>query len=292
MNLPRSSFAAVGIVTALFWSACSRTKTPADVALDYGRALYAYDASRVYALVSARDRAAKDESSITAQMQPPNGFALDLLGELARFVTATPIDARVAGDQATVMLKLRLPNANDPVIRALARDWDEERLQALTASERRDVRHRIEDLGRRHQLPVIEGVETFALVKESEGWRLVVHWAGAIPVHVAAVALDRVPLEVTVTPERVSVKPGEAFRVTVRARNASNHEVISRVGHRITPDADAKFLALLQCPLFLPATLKPGESKEFVSEYLLLEDAPSTAKTFDVQYTFAAQGER
>ena len=47
MNLFWSSLTAVGIVTALLSGACSRTKAPADVALDYGRALYAYDAARV-----------------------------------------------------------------------------------------------------------------------------------------------------------------------------------------------------------------------------------------------------
>ena len=287
-NLAWSALTAVGIVTALFSGACSRTEAPGDIALHYARALYAYDAARVYALVSARDRAAKDKASVAAQLQAPDGFALELLGELSRFVAATPIDTRVAGDQATVRLKLVLPNANDPLIKTVARDWDEARLHSLTAGERAEARGRVEDLGRRHQLPVIEGEETFELLKEAEGWRLVMHWAGAIPLRLAATAPAGVPLEVAVTPERVNAQPGEAFRVTVRAQNVSSHEVTSRVGHKITPEPDAKFLAMLQCPLFLPATFKPGESKEFVSEYLLLKDLPPGVKAFEVTYTFAS----
>jgi hypothetical protein len=287
MNLFWSGFTVLGITIVLLSGACSRTKAPMDVAVDYSRALYAYDAARVRALASTRDRAAKDEASVAAQLAAPEGFALELLRELSRFVSATPVDTRVNGDHATVRLKLTLPNANDPLIKALARDWDEQRLQALTAAERADARRRVDDLGRRHQLPVIEGDETFELLKETAGWRLVLHWDGAIPLRLAATASAGVPLELTVTPERISARAGEAFRVTVRARNVSSHEVTSRVGHRITPEADAKFLALLQCPLFLPATFKPGESKEFVSEYLLLGDMPPRVSAFEVMYIFS-----
>ena len=263
-------------------------KAPVDVALDYSRALYAYDAARVHALASARDRAAKDEASVAAQLQAPEGFALELVSELSRFVTATPIETRVADDHATVRLRLILPNANAPLIKALARDWDEQRLQMLTPVERADARRRLDDLGRHHQLPVIEGDETFELLKETAGWRLVVHWEGTIPVRLAATAPASVPLQLTVTPEHITARAGEAFRVAVRARNVSSHEVTSRVGHRITPEAAAKFLALLQCPLFLPVTFKPGESKEFVSQYLLLGDTPPTVSGFEVMYTFAS----
>jgi hypothetical protein len=289
LNLFWSAFTVVGITAALFSGGCSsRTKAPVDVALDYSRALYAYDAARVHALASTRDRLAKDEVSVAANLQAPEGFALELLGELSRFVTATPINTRVTGDHATVTLKLILPNANDPLIKALAREWDEQRLQALTAAERADTRRRVNDLGRRHELPVIEGDETFELLKETAGWRLVLHWEGAIPLRLAATAPAGVPLELTVTPGRISAKAGEAFRVTVGARNVSRHEVTSRVGHRMTPEADAKFLALLQCPLFLPVTFKPGESKEFVSEYLLLGDTPPRVNALEVMYTFAS----
>lgn len=282
-----SAFTAVAITTVLL-SGCSRSKAPADVALDYSRALYAYDAARVHALASTRDRAAKDQASVAAQLEGPEGFALELLAELSRFVTATAIDTRVDGDHATVRLRLILPDANDPLLKALARDWDEQRLRALTAVERADARRRVDDLGRRHRLPVIEGDETFELAKETAGWRLVLHWEGAIPVRLAATASAGVPLEMTVTPERISARAGETFRVTVRARNVSSHEVTSRVSHRITPEADSKFLALLQCPLFLPVTFKPGESKDFVSEYLLLGDTPSRVSSFEVMYTFVS----
>jgi cytochrome c oxidase assembly protein Cox11 len=93
------------------------------------------------------------------------------------------------------------------------------------------------------------------------------------------------PMEISLTPAAVRAKPGEAFRVTVRARNLSGEEITVRVGHRIVPEADARFLALLQCPLFLPTTLGPGETKEFTSEYLVMQDTPDRIKDFAVTYT-------
>jgi len=93
-------------------------------------------------------------------------------------------------------------------------------------------------------------------------------------------------LAVTTTPAEVRAKPGDSFRVTVRAKNVSGHEVTTRVGHRIAPEADARFLALLQCPLVLPARFKPSEAWEFTSEYLFLQDMPERIRDFAVTYTF------
>lgn len=75
MNLFWSWLAIVGIVIAVLSGGCSRAKGPADVALDYARALYACDAASIHALVPARDRATKDEASVAAQLRRPNGFA-------------------------------------------------------------------------------------------------------------------------------------------------------------------------------------------------------------------------
>ena len=271
----------------LFLVGCARSPAPEDVAVEYGRAIYRYDAGTIYRLASAADRRAKDEESVRAQVGAPTGFALDIVRHLALFIEAKPVDTRVSGNRATVSLKLTLPDANAPEIRTLARDWNETALDALSDSERVDVRRKLDELHERRRLPVVEGQETFELVKEDGGWRLVLDWGGAIPVRFGASTATIPAFDVTMTPVEIRAKPGESFRVTIRAKNVSGHEITTRVGHRITPEADANFLALLQCPLFLPATFKPGETKEFVSEYLLLKDTPDRVKAFRVTYEFA-----
>ena len=274
-------------VELLFLVGCARSPAPEDVAVEYGRAMYRYDAAAIYRLASATDRRAKDEETVRAQVGVPSGFALDIIRHLALFVEAKPVDTRLTGSRATVSLKLTLPDANAPEIRTLAHDWDETALDALSDAERADIRRKLDELHERRTLPVVEGQETFELVKEGGGWRLVLDWGGAIPVQFSASAAKTPALDVTTTPAEIRAKPGESFRVTVRAKNVSGHEVTTRVGHRIAPEADASFLALLQCPLFLPATFKPGETKEFVSEYLLLKDTPGPVTAFRVTYEFA-----
>jgi hypothetical protein len=272
------------VIATLLVAACTRA-TPEDVALAYGRAVYAYDAAAIYRLASTDDRRAKDEKTVAAQLGSPRGFALDVMRQLASFATGSTVAKQVVGSRVTVTLNFTLPDANAPVIRDLARDWDEQRLDALSDRQRAEVHQRLDELHRTRQLPTVEGRETFQLIEEDVGWRLLLGWAGAMPVRFAASTSADVPMEISVTPAEVRAKPGESFRVTVRARNLSGQEVAVRVGHRILPEADARFLALLQCPLFVPVTLAPGEAKEFTSEYLLLQDTPERIESFAVTYT-------
>ncbi len=159
-------------VELLFLVGCARSPAPEDVAVEYGRAMYRYDAAAIYRLASATDRRAKDEETVRAQVGVPSGFALDIIRHLALFIEAKPVDTRLWESRATVSLKLMLPDANAPEIRTLAHDWDETALDALSDSQRADIRRKLDELHERRTLPVVEGQETFELVKEGGGWRL------------------------------------------------------------------------------------------------------------------------
>lgn len=211
-----------------------------------------------------------------------------MLRQLASFITATPGEKTIAGKRATVKLKFRLPDANASEVRTLAQEWDERRLTALSETERAKISERLDHLYRTQKLPMLEGEETIELVKEDSGWRVFLNWAGGVRVSFGAAVDSTSPLQVTVSPAQISVAPGERIRVTVRATNRASRDVTTRVGHRIEPKAEANFLALLQCHLFLPVTLKPGETNEFISEYLLLRDVPDQVKNFEVLYEFPA----
>ena len=97
---------------------------------------------------------------------------------------------------------------------------------------------------------------------------------------------SRVPLRVSITPAAAVLTQGERIRVTVRATNTGSREVTTRVHHRIEPLAQADHLALLECPLFIPVTLRPGETEDFASEYLLLATTPKDVKSRAVTYGF------
>lgn len=277
----------LGAAAALFLSSCAHEAKPEDIALEYGRALYASDLGHAYRLISADDQRAKDEATFRREREPATGFALEVTRQLATYIVATPVETTIRGGRATARLKLRLPNANAPEIAALVADWDERRLQALSRAEQEEIRRKLDQLHRSQQLPMLEGEETFQLVRERSGWRVFLNWAGGVRLRFSAAPLEGLPLQMTVSPEETLVRPGERVHVTLRATNRSTRPIITRVGHRIEPKAQADSLALLQCPLLIPVTLQPGQTEEFRSEYLLLKNLPDQVKQFQVTYEFS-----
>jgi hypothetical protein len=265
---------------------CAKKAEPEEIALEYGRAVYANDPDKIYRLISAQDRRVRDEETFRQQQRGLSGFTLEVVRQLASFITATPVEKTIAEKRATVRLNFRIPDANAPEVRSLVREWDVQRLNALSEAERAQITERLDQLHRTQKLPMLEGEETLELIKDNSGWRIFLNWAGGTRLHFSAKVREAVPLQVTVIPAQIMVTPGERVRVTVRAKNIGRHDVTTRVGHRIEPEAEANFLALLQCPLLLPVMLKPGEMKEFVSEYFLLKTLPDRVKNFEVNYEF------
>lgn len=267
-------------------SGCARETGPEAVALEYGRALYARDLSQAYRFISSEDRRVKDEQTFRQERGAASGFALEVARQVASFIEAAPVEKTISGARATVNLKLRLPNANAPEIAALVFEWDERRLNDLSQTERRQIMKKLDQLHQAQKIPMLEGEETFKLAREGSGWRVFLNWAGGVRIRFRTAMQEVIPLQVAVSPEEILLMPGERVQVTVRAKNLSTRDIVARVHHRIEPKAAADSLALLQCPLFLPVTLEPGQTEEFLSEYFLLKDVPEEAKQFDVTYAF------
>ena len=282
--------AVVGVtVVAIVLAGALRRQSPEQVALEYGRALYANDADGLWRLISEEDHRARDQEAFRRQQRDLRGFTRDTVRELARYIDATPVKTSITGDRASVTLRFRLPDANAPAIRTLMHEWDEDRLEALATTEREQILSRIVALHRERKLPIVEGDETIDLVRDAGGWKVVLHWADGVRLRFVAAIDPGVPLDISVTPAQAGLNPGERLRVTVRATNRSDHEITTRVGHRIQPESQSKHLALLLCPLFVPVTLAAGETREFSSEYLLLSDAPEDLRALDVTYVLPAR---
>lgn len=275
------------LAALLLLSSCVQEAKPEDVALEYGRALYASDLERAYRLISTEDRRVKDAEAFRRERGAVTGFALDLARQLASFMEATVAEIKIGDKQAWVRMKVKLPDANAPEIAALVATWDERHLNTLPQPERERLTRRLDQLHRSRQLPLLEGEETFELVRERAGWRVFLNWAGGVRVRFRAALEEKIPLEVRVSPEEALVTPGERVHVTLHATNRSTKDIAARVTHRIEPKARADALALLQCPLVIPVTLKPGQTEEFLSEYLLLKGVPPETKQFQVTYQFS-----
>ncbi len=265
---------------------CVREPGPEEVALQYARALYASDLVGAYRFIASEDRRVKDQATFRRERGEASGFALDVARQLASFIEATPVERTVRGTRATVRFKIRLPDANAPEMVALVGEWDERRLNALSGTEREKITGELNRLHRTRRMPMLEGEEAFELVREEAGWRVSLNFASGVRVRFQARALESLALRLTVSPEEARVVPGDRVRVTVRATNLSGQAARARVSHRVEPRTQADSLALLQCPLLVPLTLSAGQTQEFVSEYLVMKDAPQEAKEFQVTYEF------
>ena len=279
--------AAALVGASLVLLGCVREPGPEEVALQFARALYASDLVEAYRFIASEDRRVKDESTFRRERGEASGFALDVARQLASFIEVTPVERTIRGTRATVRFKIRLPNANAPEIVGLVGEWDERRLNALPRTEREKIPRELDRLREAGRIPMLDGEETFELVREGSGWRVSLNFASGVRVRFQARAPERLALRLAVSPEDARVVPGDRVRVTVRATNLSGQPVRARVGHRVEPRTQADSLALLQCPLLLPVTLSAGESQEFVSEYLVLKDVSEDAKEFQVTYEFA-----
>jgi len=275
------------LVVALLLSACAQEATPEAVSLKYSRALYASDLGQAYRLIATEDHRVKDEETFRREGGAVAGFALEVARQLASFIEAARVETKINGDRAAVTLRIRLPDANAPELSALIAGWDEGRLNALSRKEQEEISQKLGRLHRSGQLPMLEGEETFELVRERAGWRVVLNWAAGVHIRFLAAAPPALPLALSLTPEETVVVPGGRVHVTLRAANHSARDIVARVTHRIEPKSQADSLALLRCPLLLPVTLRAGETEEFRSEYLLLKDARHTAKQLQVTYEFA-----
>jgi hypothetical protein len=273
------------VVTGVFLATAARRQSPEEVAREYGRGVYANDADVLWPLISSADHRAKGPATFRRQQRDLRGFTRQAVRQLSGYITATPVNVVQTGDRAKVTLRFRLPDANAADIRALMLDWDEARLDALPETDRRRIAGRLEQLHEKGALPTIEGDETIELVRENGAWRVFLNWAGGVRVRFVAAATNGA-LDVSVIPAEVVLAPGDQLRVTVRAGNRAGHDVTTRVGHRIEPEAESRHLALVQCPLFLPVTLRPGETREFSSEYLLLADVPKEVRALVVTNVF------
>jgi hypothetical protein len=280
------SLLGLGLIMGVLPWGCAREAGPEAVALEYGRALYAHDPGQAYRLISSEDRRVKDEETFRREWDPATGFALEVARQLASFIEATPVEKTIMPEQATIKLRLRLPDAMAPEIAALVQEWDEKRLNALSQTEREEIMRKLNQLHRAKKIPMVVGEETLELVREGSGWRIFLNWAGPVRVRFHTAIPQTLLLEAAVSPEEVRVRPGELVQVTVRAKNLSTRDIAVTVGHRIEPKAHAPSLALLRCLLFIPVTLKPGQTEEFFSEYLVRRHLPVGARQFDVTYEF------
>lgn len=267
-------------------TACGREVPPEEVALEYARAMYARDLPRAYRLLSGQDREKKTEAAFVSEGDAPTGKTLELARHLASFIEIVSAEKKITGDRAEVKLKLNLPNANAPEIAGIVRDWEMAVLNALSETDAERIRTGLDQLHRSGRLPMLEGNETFELVREPSGWRLVLLRAGTIRVRFRTRSPEELPMRVAPAAQDLVVRPGEPFQMRVSLTNQSGQRLSMRVSHEIEPKVAASSVVFVQCPLLLPVQLPPGDTREYSSTMMIAAVAPDWMEGVQVTFTF------
>ncbi len=276
---------AVLVAPVLLWVSSDRQRSnePVDVIAKYLRFLYARDFRQAYRFISAADRELKSQSDYVRERGAFDGVALDAARKLSGLIEIQPVKQETDGPRSRVKIAIKLPDAN--ALSDFLLGWDEEKLNALPASEQKKLLAEIDKVVREGKLPMIEGEEDFVVVQEASGWKVFLDWAAGIQVRFATVLPNGALLARPTIKETVA-RPGDVFTVGFNVKNQSTNEITTRIIHHVEPKEIAESLDLVECALLLPVRLRPNEEQTFNSTYIIRGDVPDGVKALDVTYEF------
>jgi hypothetical protein len=269
----------------LFWLGTEDRKSgPVEILTKYLRVLYARDYRQAYRFISAADRELKTRNEYVRERGAFSGVALDAARRLSGLIAIHPVTQQTDEAKSRLKVALKLPDAN--AVADLLLGWDEQRLNALPASEQKKILARIDQLVRDGKVPMIEGQEEFVLVQEGSQWKIFLDWAAGVQVKFGTTLPANGALAAQPTIKETIVRSGDLFTVGFKVQNQGTGEIVTRIVHRVEPKAIAEYLDLVECALLLPVRLRPGEAQIFHSTYIVRGDLPDETKSLDVTYEF------
>ncbi|MFQ5881742.1 MAG: cytochrome c oxidase assembly protein [Candidatus Methylomirabilales bacterium] len=265
-------------------AALSAERTPEETVRRYIHAVYSRNYADAYPLISDADKKYKSREEYLRENVSFAGPARELAAQLASYIEYENPRAAIEGDQATVVLRLKLPDGNDPKLRELLLNFDEERLRVLPEVERQTLQEKLAQMHQRGGVPVIVGQERFELVNEVDGWKLFLNWGGAVLVRFAGDVKMELPWQFEPVQIKVRALPGETLRAAYRVKNLSDTPVTGKARHIILPKEE--YVEILQCFCFIQQTLDPGEERELLLLFRVKWDMPAEVQVIQVRYEF------
>lgn len=250
----------------------------------YIQAAYSRNYAQVYLLISDADKQYKSREEYLRENVSFSGAAHELAAKLASHITYENSHTEIHGDRATVVLGLKLPDGNDPNLRQLLLDFQTERLETLPVDERQRIMQKLTEAHQREELPVIVGEERFELVREADGWKIFLNWAGAVLVRFMGEVKMGLPWEFEPIQVEVRALPGETLRAAYRVKNISDTLDYGKARLLILPTEE--YLEIIQCFCFIRQTLDPGEERELFLLFRVKPDVPPDVRTIEARYEF------
>ena len=280
--------AAGGLAAGLvFWANRSGAlSSPETVVQQYLTSLYARDYDRAYEFIAATDKAYKSRAEYVRENSPFTGFESEAARQLASYIEYPKILTEKQGeDRAMVTVKFIVPDGNAQAVReilfATPPGQDE-----LPEAERDNLLEKLDQLRQSGQIPTFEGEQTFELVKEENGWRILENWAEAVRVHFSSEVKDGLSWEFEPVQGVILAKPGETLQTAYRVKNLSDQPVTAKARHIDRPETYLDFLNIVQCFCFIQRTLRPGEEAELPVVFRVEWDVPQEVREFYVHYEF------
>ncbi len=288
-NLLLGSVALVSIAIGMFsvfayrrWSQVNRS--PLAVSQAYTRAVYARDYATAWELISTGDREQKGREAYLSENISYSGLQQELAYMLADWIEFDDVETVIEGDNATVSVYVRVPNGNQPDAYALLNDAEE--VPDGEAAPRQALREGLERMHSDGTLEYVEGVYSFELVRDSDGWGISLGWSHAIRVTLTAEVSDGLPWDFVALQTEVLALPGETLTVRYRAENLSSETVTAKAKHIVSPDALSENFITIQCFCFIQQTLAPGEVVEMPLVFRINPSVPDNVTAFQNHYVF------
>ncbi|MGZ8452978.1 MAG: hypothetical protein ACXWZE_12885 [Candidatus Binatia bacterium] len=249
---------------------------------NYVKALYARDFRAAYEQISSADQRLKDVHSYNRERGEFRDFTLEAARAVAQSVSVRVVELRVDGERGTAKITANVPDATK--LNPLMLDWESERLERLSASERKTLLDTIDRQRRDKKIAMVAGDETFNLVKEAGGWKLFLNWAAGVKLTFQPAIPASAPVAIRIAESEVTSRPGQVFRVAMKITNTGKQIISTRIGHLIEPPELRDYLDLVDCGFILPLRLQPGKEEEFVTTYLLRGTLPDQVRQLSVTY--------
>lgn len=266
------------LIAPAIWLQLAPHDDSLHVARAYLRAVHARDFDRAYRHVSTHDRNVRDRASYLRGQTGFHGVALQLSRAVAAYGS---IDLRARRDDTELTVAYRLPSLED--LSPLARHWDNEKLNALTSAERREILRQVEARWRSGKLVMIEGQETIRLVKEPADWKVFLNWQQSLKVKLRA-ASSSADIEARFAQSELFVTGDEPFQVNLTLRNTGATAQQVTLLHQIEPQELSDELAMIECGLSRPVTLAAGSEREFAMAYLLAANSRDSRREVALIY--------
>lgn len=252
----------------------------------YIRANYARDYTLAYSYISAQDRRLKDERTYARERGAFEGFTLEAARRLAGYIEMTLLERRIDGDRAYIKVDLKAPDPEK--IAPRVHGWDSERLERLSAAERKALLDTLEALHMARKLELHSGAETFELVKDKGQWKVFLNWAAGKQVTFQITLPPSLPVEARVQQHTVATRTGENFTISLQLKNNGRQEISTRIGHLVDPFEFRDYLDLIECGFLYPVKLPPGKEAEFTATYRIRETLPDSVRQLNVTYALTA----